>query len=111
MNLQKNIRRILREELHLPLFIRRRVSPEEMEKEFLESFEFAYNIIKSRKLLSVHELSELIYTTITVIIDSIHWILTSTTPEDSDWYDYTHSLLTDYYKDRIAQMYYEKQSH
>ena len=108
MSLQESIKRILREELQLPLFIRRRVSPEEMEKEFLESFDFAYDIIKRRKLLSTHELSELIYTTISVIIDSIHWILISTTPENSEWYEYTRNLLTDYYEDRITQMYNEK---
>ena len=52
MNLQESIRRILREELSPR--VRRRIDPDEMEKEFLESFDSAYNLTKRRKVLSTH---------------------------------------------------------
>jgi len=48
MNLQENIRRILREELSAR--IKRRLSIDEMENEFLESFEGAYRLTKDRKV-------------------------------------------------------------
>ena len=108
MNLQENIKRILREETQLPTFIRRRIPFDELEKEFIESFDFAYNLIKRRKLLSIHELNELIRTTITVLIDSIHSVLHSTMPENSEWYDNVYNVLREYYEDRIIQMYDEK---
>lgn len=107
-NIQESKDNVLKEETQLPTFIRRRIPVDELEKEFIESFDFAYNLIKRRKLLSIHELNELIRTTITVLIDSIHWVLTSTTPEDSEWYDYVYNILREYYEDRIIQMYNEK---
>ena len=45
MNLKQTIRRILREELSVK--VRRRVPADEMEEEFLESFEMAYVITKT----------------------------------------------------------------
>jgi len=47
MNLQETIRRVLREELSPR--IRRRLSYNEMENEFLESFEFAYGLTKKER--------------------------------------------------------------
>jgi hypothetical protein len=49
MNLQETIRRVLREELSSR--IKRRFSYDEMEKEFLESFDSAYDLTKRRKVL------------------------------------------------------------
>ena len=106
MNLQEQIRRILREELSPR--IRRRLSNDEMEKEFLESFDYAYRLTKNRKVLSSHFLDELIYTTVTVMMDSLHWRLYSTLPEDERWYDDIHTELENHYRDRITQMYNER---
>ena len=107
MNLQENIRRILREELSPR--IRRRLSNDEMENEFLESFEGAYRLTKNRKVLSSHFLDELLYTTITFMMDGVHWRFVSTLPEGEFWYDDIHQELENHYKDRIIQMYNEKQ--
>jgi len=106
MNLQETIRRVLREELSPR--IRRRLSYNEMENEFLESFEFAYGLTKKRKVLSTHFLDELIYTTVTVMMDSLHWRFVSTLPEDEFWYDDIHQELENHYRDRIIQMYNER---
>ena len=106
MNLQNNIRRILKEELSPR--VRRRISYEEMEKEFLESFESAYDLTKRRKVLSTHFLDELIYTTITMMMDGVHWRFVSTLPEDEFWYDDIHTELENHYRDRIKEMYNEK---
>ena len=106
MNLQETIRRILREELSSR--VRRRVPYDEMEKEFLESFEAAYDLTKRRKISQINFLDELIYTTVTMMMDGIHWRFVSTFPEDEFWYDDIHTELENHYKDRITQMYNER---
>ena len=98
---------VLREEL-LPR-VRRRFLPDEMEKEFLESFDSAYRLTKDRKVLRAHFLDELIYTTISIMMDGYHWRFVSTLPEDEFWYDDIHTGLQNHYKDRIIQMYNERQ--
>ena len=75
MNLKQTIRRILREELSVK--VRRRVPLDEMETEFLESFETAYRILKNKKVSQKDFLDKLIYTTATVMMDGIHWRLFS----------------------------------
>jgi hypothetical protein len=107
MNLQENIRRILREELSLR--VRRRIDPDEMEKEFLESFDSAYDLTKKRKVLSRHFLDELISTIIIMMMEAFHWRFDSTLPEDEFWYDDIHTELENHYRDRITQMYNERQ--
>ena len=98
---------ILREELSPR--VRRRVPYDEMEQEFLESFEDAYNVTKKRKVLSRHFLDELIYTTIHMMMDGLHWIFFSTLPKDELWYEDIYTELENHYKDRIIQMYNERQ--
>jgi len=105
-DLQETIRRVLREELSPR--IRRRLSYNEMENEFLESFEEAYRLTKKRKVFSSHFLDELIYTTITFMMDGVHWRFVSTLPEDEFWYDDIHQELENHYRDRIIQMYNER---
>ena len=107
MNLQESIRRIIREELSPR--VRRRVDPYEMEKEFLESFDYAYDLTKRRKVSSTHFLDELIYTTISMTMDGFHWRFTRTLPEDEFWYADIHTELENHYRDRITQMYNERQ--
>ena len=106
MNLQESIRRILREELSPR--VRRRIDPYEMEKEFLDSFEFAY-YGRARSYNRVRSLDELIYTTISMLLDGFHWRFVSTLPEDEFWYDDIHTELENHYRDRIIQMYNERQ--
>jgi hypothetical protein len=107
MNLQETIRRVLREELSPK--IKRRFYYDELENEFLESFEEAYRLTKKRKVLSSHFLDELVYTTITFMMDGVHWRFVSTLPEDEFWYDDIHKELENHYRDRIIQMYNERQ--
>ena len=107
MNLQETIRRILREELSIR--VKRRITPDEMEKEFLESFNSAYDLTKRRRVLRAHFLDELINTTINMMMDGFHWRFTSTIPEDEFWYDEIHTGLENHYRDRIIQMYNERQ--
>jgi len=102
MNLRESIRRILREKLTAR--IRRRIPYDEMENEFFESFDSAYNLTKRKKLF----LDELIYTTITMMMDGVHWRFVSTIPEDEFWYDDIHKELENHYRDRITQMYNER---
>jgi hypothetical protein len=103
MSLQESIRRILREELSPR--VRRRIDPYEMEMEFLESFKTAYNIVKKRKVLRKSVLDELIYTTISIMMDSLHRVFNSTLPKNVFWYNDIFSELENYYRDRIIQMY------
>jgi hypothetical protein len=106
MNLKESIKRILREELSAR--IKRRLSIDEMENEFLESFEGAYRLTKDRKVLSSHFLDELVYTTISVMMDGVHWRFVSTLPEDEFWYDDIHQGLEKHYRKRITRMYNER---
>jgi hypothetical protein len=105
-NLQESIRRILREELSPR--VRRRIDPDEMEKEFLESFDYAYKIKKRAEVLPTDFLDELIYSTITILLDGLHWNFVTTLPEDEFWYDDIHKELENHYRDRITQMYNER---
>ena len=107
MNLQESIRRILREELSPR--VRRRINPDEMEKDFLESFDYAYKSKKRAEVLPTDFLDELIYSTITILLDGLHWYFVTTLPEDEFWYDDIHAELENHYRDRIIQMYNERQ--
>jgi len=107
MNLQEHIRRVIREETKIPLTLLRRFSINELDDEFLESFEFAYDLTKRRKVLTSSFLSELINTTVHVMIDSLHWKLVSTLPDDVFWFDVIRNELENLYRDRIIQMYNE----
>ena len=109
MNLQQSIRRILREERKLSARIRRRFTADELETEFLESFDFAYNLTKKRKVLRSHFLKELIQTTLNVMIDGLHHTLVTTHPANEMWYEDVKNELESYYRDRIIKMYNERE--
>jgi hypothetical protein len=107
MNLQEHIRRILREENNLLPMIRRRVSHDDLEREFIESLDKS-----SGMLVSVSQNGGFIRTqesfehiTISMMMDGIHYELDSTTPENSDWYDDVFNNLRDHYKHRINVRY------
>jgi hypothetical protein len=95
MNLKESIRKVLREELSPR--VKRRIDPYEMEKEFLESFDSAYDLTKRRRVLRAHFLDELINTTITMMMDGFHWRFHSTLPEGEFWYDDIHTELENHY--------------
>ena len=106
MNLQETIRKVLREELSAR--VRRRVPSREMEKEFLESFEDAYNLTKRRKISQINFLDELINTTANMMMDGLHWRFVSTLPKNEFWYEDISTELKNHYMDRITQMYNER---
>jgi hypothetical protein len=103
---EENINRMLKEVLSKRIM--RRVPFDEMEHKFIESFSNAYEITKKRKVLESHFIGELIYTTISIMMDSFHWRFLNTLPETDFWYDEIRSELTNHYRDRIIKMYKEK---
>ena len=107
MNLQENIRRILREETELPLYIRRRVPYDDLEREFSESLDMSSNMLRNtnKEDGSIMSLNRFIDVTISILMDGIHYELYSTMPEDSQWYGEAIESLKDYYKDRIKSRY------
>jgi hypothetical protein len=112
MKLQENIRKILKEETNpkeISKFIRRRVSSEELEKFFIEAFNYAYDLNKKRRILSANAISEIVSTTISVLISGdLYWKFKNTTSEHSEWVVDVKNNLNDYYKDRIIKMYKER---
>jgi hypothetical protein len=111
MNLQEHIRKVLREERNLSLFIRRRVPHHELEKEFKESLDMAsdmfFNEYKMNK--NVMKLGRFTDITISITIDGIHYALFSTMPDGSEWYIDAHNALKEYYQDIIESRYKELQ--
>lgn len=108
MNLQESIIRILKEETDYLRIIRRRVPPDDLEREFEESLDMASNLMlryikKDRE--DVMNLKGFINVTISILIDGIHHELYSTIPEEYQWYDKVQETLKDYYKDRIKTRY------
>ncbi len=106
MNLQENIRRILREESKSILMIRRRVPDDDLEREFSESLDMSSNMFNTNKengdLMSLNRFTHI---TISILIDGIHYELYSTIPEDSHWYSEVEESLKDFFKDRIKHRY------
>jgi len=107
MNLQESIRRILREETINLTTILRRVSIDDLEREFEESLDMAstmfFNFIEKNG--SIINLDRFINVAISSTIDGIHHDLYSTLPEDIQWYEDVKESLKDYYKDRIKVRY------
>ena len=107
MNLQENIRRILKEETDYLRMIRRRVPHDDLEREFEESLDATstnlFYLIKNGG--GVMPLGRFITITVSRLIDRIHYEIYSTTPEDSVWYFDVFNSLIDYYKDRIEVRY------
>jgi hypothetical protein len=107
MNLQENIRRILKEETDYLRMIRRRVPHDDLEREFEESLDMASNMLRNvnKNDGSVMTLKRFIDVTTSILMDGIHHELYSTIPEDVQWYNEVKETLKDYYKDRIKVRY------
>jgi len=107
MNLQENIRKVLREETINLTTILRRVHPYELEREFEESLDITSNWFFRfiEKNGSIINLDRFINVAISSTIDGIHYDLYSTLPEDVQWYEDVKETLKDYYKDRIKTRY------
>jgi len=108
MNLQENIRRILREETDYLRMIRRRIPHDDLEREFEESLDMSTNIMLrniKKNGEDAMSLKRFIDVTISILIDGIHHELYSTIPDEYQWYDEVQETLKDYYKDRIKTKY------
>ena len=106
-NLQESIRKVLREETINLTTILRRVSIDDLEREFEESLDITSNwffrfIEKNGGIIN---LDRFINVVISSTIDGIHHDLYSTLPEDIQWYEDVKESLKDYYKDRIKVRY------
>lgn len=108
MNLKSNIRRILQEETKLSSRILRRIPADEMEKEFIESFNFGFELTKKRRISQRFFKDEVIYTTIVNMMDSFHPIFSTTFGENEFWYDDIFNDLKEHYEERIIHMYNKK---
>ena len=107
MNLQENIRKVLREENSLLPMIRRRVQQDDLEREFRESLDMASEMLDRSYQANngVMSLDRFIEMTVSLLIDGIHYEIYSTTPLDSEWYDDVIRSLKNYYRHRIIVRY------
>ena len=105
------IRHILKEETRLPLLIRRRIPADLLENEFQDSLKTAFDLVnrgrdKQFSKFSYKKLLEhFIYVTISMLIDSIHYELYSSIPEDVKWYDDVYNNLEKHYRKRIVDKF------
>jgi hypothetical protein len=104
---KKNTRKLLREETNLISMIRRRVPPDDLEREFKESLDMSsnmlFNLIKNGG--GVMGLDRFIDVTTSILIDGIHYEIYSTMPLDSEWYQDVKKSLKNYFKNRIKTRY------
>jgi predicted ribosome quality control (RQC) complex YloA/Tae2 family protein len=107
MNLQEQIRKVLREETKLIKMILRRVPHDDLERKFKESLDATSNNLFNLIINGggVMPLDRFIDITVSRLIDRIHYELYSTMPLESQWYDEVKDSLKDYYKDRIEVRY------
>jgi len=103
MNLQESIRRILKEETQAGLFLRRRVTEEEIEEGLKEGFIYGKDFFKRYPLLKMKEFRELV---MNVLMDDLHGKLSNWGSRDFD-YGGVRNYLTDMYIDRIRDKYNE----
>ena len=107
MNLQENIRKVLREETINLTTILRRVHTHDLEIEFEESLDMASDNLfyRIRNGKGVMDLKSFIDVTTSILMDGIHYDLYSTLPEDVQWYEDVKETLKEYYRHRIKVTY------
>ena len=105
MNLQENIRRILKEETNLLNTILRRVEPEKLDEEFESSLKYISKLFIKNYKSDPRQLSEQEFTRM-IGIDLIQILdFRNIFPNDIEWYEDTIKTLTQHYKKRIRSMY------
>ena len=104
MNLQENIRRILREETNFVRILMRRFSQERLDSEFQNSLNYVSKIFLSSYSADSKKLTkkQFIWMVIQDLIDGIE--LTRILP-DGFQYEMVDTILTEYYIERITSMY------
>jgi hypothetical protein len=101
-NLHESIRRILREEAGLPLYLKRRISLREIEHDFNMLINFEIKSVRNRDL-SLEEFKRKIVST---LMDIFHGALSDWGKVDFD-YDYIYDSLMNYFSPRITEKYIE----
>lgn len=103
MNLQESIRIILKEETQAGLFLRRRVTEEELEEGLNDALKYGEEFLQRYPLLKMKEYREIV---MNVLMDDIHGQLSNWGSRDFD-YGGVRNYLTDMYIDRIRDKYNE----
>ena len=100
-------KKTLREETNLISMIRRRVQPDDLEREFKESLDMSSNMLVnlSHNGGGIMHLERFIEVTTSILIDGIHHDIYSAMPFEYQWYDEVKESLKKYYKDRIKVRY------
>ena len=101
-NLHESIRRILREETGLPLYLKRRISLREIEHDFNMLINFEIKSGRNRDL-SLEEFKRKI---VSILMDIFHGALSDWGKVDFD-YDYIYNSLMNYFSPRITEKYIE----
>jgi hypothetical protein len=106
-NIQKSIKRTLREENSLLPMIRRRIPHDDLEKEFIEALDKASFMLVSLNQNGggITNYDRFEHITISMTMDGIHYELHSTLPKNLDWYDDVFNNLKDHYRHRINVRY------
>ena len=105
MNLQEQIRKILREELTLPPYLRRRTTKDELDDIFREATQYVLQPNKSFKKASPQRIKEII---ISIMMDDLHGKFSNWGTKDFD-YDSIFNSLMDYYSDKIEELISDNQ--
>ena len=100
MNLQEQIRKILREELGLPSYLRRRTTKDELDEIFREATQYVLQPNKSFKKESPQRIKEII---ISIMMDHLHGKFSNWGTKEFD-YDSIFNSLMDYYSDKIEEL-------
>jgi hypothetical protein len=100
MNLQEQIRKILREELALPPYLRRRTTKDELDDIFREATQYVLQPNKSFKKESPQRIKEII---ISIMMDDLHGKFSNWGTKEFD-YDSIFNSLMDYYSDKIEEL-------
>ena len=108
MNLQEQIRKVLREETSIMKMILRRLPPEKLEnmdQEFVHSLNYISKLFLKNFKGNPRKLTEKEFTRM-VMIDLITLLgLRQYLPDDVEWYEDVVKGLSEHYEKRISSMY------
>jgi hypothetical protein len=105
MNLQEQIRTILREMVNESTFFLRRVDLHLMEKEFYETLNFASSMFLKRHYVGIDfTFEEFKRRVINYLMDDYHDVLSNGGSKDFP-YDEVYEFLSDYFHDKIKDRY------
>ena len=105
MNLQEQIRRVLRETVNESTFFRRRVDMRLMEKEFFETLNFVTDMFLKRHYVGIDfTFEEFKRRVINYLMDDYHDVLSNGGSKDFP-YDEVYEFLSNHFHDKIKDRY------